>query len=206
MPYLNAIIEIHRNTNQTEREITMYENQENQEPKPELTLAEKIEQAVLTKLATTPVKPLLDVLGLEVTGIGSWGQDPTAEQVTIQQELVKLNKSLKAVGESKTYYEERASKFSAMRLELEDYLDENWSDIDEEVRSELCRIFGIDEEVEKSVEITIKGSMTITAPRGYDWDNIENDLDIDGSVRITNSDLDEYGYGFSVDDVDVEVD
>jgi hypothetical protein len=184
----------------------MYENQENQEPKPELTTDEKIAQAGLTELATTPVKPLLDVLELEVTGIGSWGQDPTAEQVTIQQELVKLNKSLKAVGESKKYYEERADKFSGMRAELEDYLDENWSDIDEEVRSELCRIFGIDEQVEKSVEITIKGSITITAPRGYDWDNIENDLDIDGSVSITNSDLDEYGYGFSVDDVDVEVD
>ena len=74
------------------------------------------------------------------------------------------------------------------------------------MREKLCEIFRIDQEVTKTVNVTITGSLDITAPRGYDWDDIENDLDIDGTVCVNNSDLDTSGYGFSVDDTEIEVD
>jgi hypothetical protein len=199
-------MEIH---NQTESEITMLENQENNQA-PELTVEQKLEQIVcmprnLLEVSDVTVKPILDVLGLEVKGVG-WYSEPTAEQVTIRQELIKLNK---LVVNTETTSEQRRNEVSDFRnkvSKLEDYLDENWDSIDEEVRDELCDIFGIDQEVTKTVNVTITGSLDITAPRGYDWDNIENDIEIDGTVSINNSDLDTSGYGFSIDDTEVEVD
>ena len=199
-------MEIH---NQTESEITMLENQENNQ-EPELTVEQKLEQIVcmprnLLEVSDVTVKPILDILGQEVRGVGFY-TEPTAEQVTIRQELVKLNK---LVVNTEATSEQRWNDLVSLRRkvsELEDYLDENWDNIDEEVRDQLCELFGIDQEVTKTVNVTITGSLEITAPRGYDWDNIENDIEIDGSVRITNSDLDESGYGFSVDDTEVEVD
>ena len=187
----------------------MLENQENNQA-PELTAEEKLQQIVifphnLLEVSDIAVKPMLDILGLEVKGVG-WYSEPTAEQVTIRQELIKLNK---LVVNTETTSEQRWNDLVALRRkvsELEDYLDENWDSIDEEVREKLCEIFGIDQEVTKTVNVTITGSIEITAPRGYDWDYIENDIEIDGSVRITNSDLDGSSYGFSVDDTEVEVD
>jgi hypothetical protein len=186
----------------------MYENQENQEVKPELTTEEKLAEAGLTTLATTPVKPLADVLGLEVKFYGylDSGWVTGGDKVTIRHELEHLHKAIKNSEADKQNWYAKWQELSRKRGELEDYLDENWDSIDEEVRDKLCEIFDIDQEVTKTVNITITGSLEVTAPRGYDWDNIENDLEIDGSVRITNSDLDEASYGFDVSDTEVEVD
>lgn len=189
----------------------MLENQEPQEnQEPELTVEQKLEQIVcmprnLLEVSDVTVKPILDVLGLEVKG-ANYYTEPTAEQVTIRQELIKLNKLVSDLTETVKSWKDQYYAMDSKRDSLEEYLDENWDDIDEEVRDKLCSIFGIDETVTKTVNITITGSLDIEAPRGYDWDDIENDIEIDGSVRITNSDLDESGYGFSVDDTEVEVD
>lgn len=189
----------------------MLENQEPQEnQEPELTVEQKLEQIVcmprnLLEVSDVTVKPILDVLGLEVKG-ANYYTEPTAEQVTIRQELIKLNKLVTEKDQILTQRREEVRTLENRVCEVEEYLDENWADIDEEVRDELCRIFKIDDTVTKTVNITITGSLEIEAPRGYDWDNIENDLEIDGTVRITDSDLSESGYGFSIDDIEVEVD
>jgi hypothetical protein len=190
----------------------MLENQENNQDTPavELTVEQKLEQIVcmprnLLEVSDVTVKPILDVLGLEVKGTG-WYSGPTADEVTIRQELVKLNKLVTEKDEILTQRREEIGTLRGRVSDLEEYLDENWSDIDEEVRDKLCEIFKIDDTVTKTVNITITGSLEIEAPRGYDWDDIENDLDIDGTVRISNSDLDTSGYGFSIDDVEIEVD
>jgi hypothetical protein len=52
----------------------------------------------------------------------------------------------------------------------------------------------------------VKGTIDITAPRGYDWDNIENDLNPCVEVSIDNSELEESGYGWSHDETEIEVD
>jgi hypothetical protein len=177
---------------------------------PELTVEDKLRAIVIyphnyLEVADAPVKPILDVLGLEVKGTG-WYSGPTADEVTIRQELVKLNKLVTEKDEILTQRREDIGTLRGRVSDLEEYLDENWADIDEEVRDKLCEIFKIDDTVTKTVNITITGSLEIEAPRGYDWDDIENDLDIDGKVHVTNSDLSESGYGFSIDDTEVEVD
>jgi predicted nuclease with TOPRIM domain len=54
---------------------------------------------------------------------------------------------------------------------LEEYLDENWDSLDDHAE-EIAKIFDIDTEVEKEVEVTISGTMTIKAPRSFDWDDL----------------------------------
>lgn len=186
----------------------MYENQENQEPKPELTVEEKLAEAGLTELATTPVKPLADVLGLDVKFYGyiDNGWVTGGEKVTIRHELTHLHKNLKSLETEKQEWYVKWQELSRKVGKLEDYLDDNWSDIDEEVRNELCEIFGIEDTVTRTVNITITGTLEVTAPRGYDWDDIENDLDITADATITNSDLEDARYGFDLDDTEVEVD
>jgi len=186
----------------------MYENQENQEPKPELTTEEKLAEAGLTELATTKVKPLADVLGLEVKFYGyvDNGWVNGGDEVTIRQELEHLHKNLKNLETEKQGYYQSLSEANRKVSKLETYLDDNWDDIDEEIREKLCEIFDIEDTVTRTVNITITGTLEVTAPRGYDWDNIENDLEITADATITNSDLEDAGYGFSHDDTEVEVD
>ena len=178
---------------------------ENQEPKPELTTDEKIAEAGLTELATTPIKPLLDVLGLEVKFFGYvengwWTNDP---RTTLKQELTHLNKAIVNLETDKQDYYSRLRKEQNKVTKLEEYLDENWDDIDEEVRDELCEIFDISAEITKTVNITITGTVEVTAPRGYDWDDIENALSVDVSVD-GNSDMELDS--FSVDDLEIQAD
>ena len=178
---------------------------ENQEPKPELTTDEKIAEAGLTELATTPIKPLLDVLSLEVKFFGYvengwWTNDP---RTTLKQELTHLNKAIVNLETDKQDYYSRLRKEQNKVTKLEEYLDENWDDIDEEVRDELCEIFDISAEITKTVNITITGTVEVTAPRGYDWDDIENALSVDVSVD-GNSDMELDS--FSVDDLEIQAD
>ena len=188
----------------------MLENQENnpETTAVELTVEQKLEQFVcmprnLLEVSDVTVKPILDILGLEVRGKG-WYSEPTAEQVTIRQELVKLNK---LVTEKDEILEQRRREVTTLEgrvSKLEEYLDENWSDIDEDLRDELCSIFNIEAEVTKTIKITVEGTIEITAPRGYDWDNIDSDLNPCVEVEISNSELESAGYGFSHDDTTIE--
>jgi len=190
----------------------MLENQEPQEnQEPELTVEQKLEQIVcmprnLLEVSGVTVKPILDVLGLEVKGTGLWGNEPNAEQVTIRQELTRLNRIVTDKENALVQRRNEVSDFRSKVSELEEYLDENWDNIDEDLRDKLCEIFNIEQEVTKTVTISITGTIDITAPRGYDWDNIENDIDPCVEVNITDTDLEQSGYGFSHDDTTIEVD
>lgn len=181
--------------------------EENQEVTPELTIDEKIAQAGLTELSATLIKPLLEILGLETTFYGYvdnvW---VTNDTVPLRQELESLHKVIKSAKSEKDGWYEKYRELNRKRDKVEEFLDENWSDLDEEVRDELCEIFGIEAEVTKTVNIMVKGTIDITAPRGYDWDNIEDDLNPCVEVSIDNSDLEESGYGWSHDETEIEVD
>lgn len=187
----------------------MLENQEPQEnQEPELTVEQKLQATVIfphnyLEVADAPVKPILDVFGLEPKAVG-WYSGPTAEEVTIRQELIKLNKLVTEKDEILTQRRSEVSTLEGRVSELEEYLDENWDDIDDEVRGKLCQIFRIEETVEREVTISMSGSVTVTAPRGYNWDNIDDDIDFDVTVSVSG-DLETYGYGFSVDESDIEV-
>ena len=79
---------------------------------------------------------------------------------------------------------------------LEEYLDENWESLDDHATA-IAEIFDIDTDVEKEVEVSISGTMTIKAPRGYDWDDLSYtsfEVSIDthwsNEFSIENYDLD----------------
>ena len=185
------------------------ENQEPQEPQ-ELTIEEKLAQIVifprnLLEVSEIPVKNLTDILGLEVKG-SSYYYGPKDEEVTIRQELVKLHQLLTDEYEiRKRYFDEKVALQNKIDR-LETYLDENWDDIDEEVRDEICDIFGFEQEVTKYVTIKVEGTVEVKAPRGYDWDNIGEDIDYEIALSYTNSDLEEVGYGFDASDFSAEAD
>jgi predicted nuclease with TOPRIM domain len=91
----------------------------------------------------------------------------SVEELTAEVE--RLTKEL----EFATSENERVSKWwrdlERKKEALEEYLDENWDDIEAE---QVAEIMGIDAEVEKEVSVEISGTMTIKAPRGFDWDDI----------------------------------
>ena len=185
----------------------MLENQDTPAT-PELTIDEKLANANLTDLANTPVKPLLDVLGQATTFYGYvdnyWISG--GDKVTVRMELTHLAKVIKELEATKqSYYSDLQAEKRKVE-KLEDYLDENWDDIDEEVREKLCDIFDIEAEVTKTVTITVTGTTEITAPRGYDWDSIGDDIDLNCETIINSTELTEASYGFSHDNTEVEVD
>lgn len=189
----------------------MLENQENNQENQavELTVDEKLAQAEMSiqLLAVTRVKPLLDILGLPTRFYGyienEWGSQ---DLVTVRLELEKLNQLLTEAEQETNALREQLRSHTRRVTEVEDYLDENWEDIDEEVREKLCDLFGIDPRVTKSVTVTITGTIDISAPRGYDWDNIGEDLNYDLDIHLENSDLEQEGYGWSGDDFTAEAD
>jgi predicted RNase H-like nuclease (RuvC/YqgF family) len=86
---------------------------------------------------------------------------------------------------------------------LEEYLNENWDDLDEHAEA-IAELFGIDTEVEKEVQVEISGTMTIKAPRSFDWDDIKYtsfDVSIDTSW---SSDFSIESYDLDVNDTTVQ--
>jgi len=99
--------------------------------------------------------------------------EPTEPQPKSMDELVAENEMLTKQLETANFWRSRnaetLSNLESKVEELEEYLDENWDDIDAE---RVAEIMGIDTEVEKEVSVSISGTMRVKAPRGYDWDDL----------------------------------
>jgi hypothetical protein len=172
----------------------------------EPTIAEKLATAGLTELAETKVAPLATALGLEVK---HYGYDENynyvgRDDVTIQQELAKLHKII-----ANHEYEARGerSKLNTLRMKvsrLEEYLDENWDTMHEGTREELCEMFDIEQEVTKTITITVSGTVEVTAPRGFDWDNLDDTLNVDVSVTGSTWHSEVSVSDFDQDDLTIE--
>lgn len=186
----------------------MLENQENNQAV-ELTVDEKLANAdeSIRLLSATRVKPLLDILGLPTRFYGyvegEWVGEDTA---TVRLELEHLNKMITDNHNEVKRYQDRLREVRNQFEQLESFLDDNWDDLDESTRSSICNILGIEESVTKTVNVTITGTIDITAPRGYDWDNISSDLNYNIDISLENSDLEQDGYGWSEDDFSAEAD
>jgi predicted transcriptional regulator len=86
---------------------------------------------------------------------------------------------------------------------LEEYLDENWDSLDDHAE-EIAKIFDISTEVEKEVEVTISGTMTIKAPRSYDWDDLRHtSFEVSIDTHWSNEFSIE-SYDLDVNDTDVQ--
>lgn len=81
---------------------------------------------------------------------------------------------------------------------LEEWLDENWDDLGD-LAEQIAEIFGFEMEVEKEVEVSISGTMTVKAPRGYDWDDLRY-------TSFTASIEADWGSDFTIESYDLDVD
>ena len=87
---------------------------------------------------------------------------------------------------------------------LEEWLEEEGDSLTKRQVEEICEIFGWDNEVTKTVTVSVEFELEISAERGFDWTNLdEYDFAVSieknghGDWRITNEDA-------SVTDVTVD--
>jgi predicted nuclease with TOPRIM domain len=99
--------------------------------------------------------------------------EPTEPVVKSIEELTAENETLTKQLENANFWRTRITdtltKLESKVEELETYLDDEWDSIEAE---RVAEIMGIDTEVEKEVSVSISGTMTVKAPRGYDWDDL----------------------------------
>ena len=99
--------------------------------------------------------------------------EPTEPVVKSIEELTAENETLTKQLENANFWRNRITttltELESKVEQLEEYLDDNWDSIEAE---RVAEIMGIDTEVEKEVSVSISGTMTVKAPRGYDWDDL----------------------------------
>lgn len=99
---------------------------------------------------------------------------PTVE--ALQQKVAELENKLSLRTQQWEVADKQVRKYAAQVASFEEVLKENSWDFDGETLSDLASYFNLTLEREYSVEITIRFSGTVTAPPGYDMDNLENAL------------------------------
>lgn len=115
----------------------------------------------------------------------------------MQNQIENLTTALAKKTEDYEFLVQKNHKHNRQVGELEDFLKENHSYMDSDHVEEIAGIFDISLEKDYDVTITVTFSGTVSAPMGYDMDDLENDIQAD----IENS-----YYGNSSITVDVSED
>ena len=110
-------------------------------------------------------------------------------------EIATLTKELETANFWRNRLTTTLSELETKVEQLTEYLDENWDDIEAE---QIAEIMGIDTEVEKEVQVEISGTMTIKAPRSFDWDDL-NYLSFEVSIDT------HWSNAFSIESYDLDV-
>jgi predicted nuclease with TOPRIM domain len=99
--------------------------------------------------------------------------EPTEPVAKSVKELTAENETLTKQLENANFWRNRITttltELESKVEQLEEYLDDEWDSIEAE---RVAEIMGIDTEVEKEVSVSISGTMTIKAPRNFDWDDL----------------------------------
>lgn len=93
-----------------------------------------------------------------------------------QTMIADLQKRLEEKNADWGYIRQELTTVRNQVAELENFLKETYTDMDESHVEQIASIFGIQLEREYFVTITATFSGTVTAPLGYDMDDLENDL------------------------------
>ena len=131
--------------------------------------------------------------------------DPSFDTATItpypptplEEKVADLEKQLKTTTDNYEYVRERLRKRENQVEDLESFLKENHSYMDSDHVEEIASFFNIALEKDYDVIITVTFSGIVSAPMGYDMDDLENDI----SANIENA-----YYGNSSITVDVSED
>jgi len=99
---------------------------------------------------------------------------PTYEE--LQSKVISLESNLKSMTDNWEYARDRLRKRDNQVSDLESFLKENHSYMDSDHVEEIAGFFGIALERDYDVTITVVFSGTVSAPMGYDMDDLENDI------------------------------
>jgi predicted nuclease with TOPRIM domain len=122
--------------------------------------------------------------------------EPVAKSVEeLTAEIATLTKELETANFWRTRITTTLTELESKVEQLEEYLDDEWDSIEAE---RVAEIMGIDTEVEKEVSVSISGTMTVKAPRGYDWDDLSYSS-FEVSIETNWSET------FSIESYDLEV-
>ena len=81
----------------------------------------------------------------------------------------------------------------------EEWIDGEGDNLTERQVEELCEALGIENEITKTVRVDVQFTLEITAPRTFDWDNLD-----DSSFSVS---IERAGYGdeWSIDSTDEDI-
>jgi hypothetical protein len=99
---------------------------------------------------------------------------PTMQE--LEQRYRDLESKLWDMTASMEYHRLDATRYSNYINSFENALKENSWDFDAETMNDLASYFDINLEREYTVDITVRFSGTVTVPRDYDIDYLENDV------------------------------
>jgi len=110
--------------------------------------------------------------------------DPSMDTATVPptfgdlmtEKIADLEKQLKTTTDNYEYVREQLRKRNNQVEDLESFLKENHSYMDSDHVEEIASFFNIALEKDYDVEITVRFSGTVSAPLGYDMDDLENDI------------------------------
>ena len=95
----------------------------------------------------------------------------------------------------------RIERYRSQASELEQYLTDNWDEDTEEHFKAIADIFKISLTKSFSVEVSISGRLTVTAPIGTTEDEIASQLE--ASIESNYSDISVEDYHLDIDNVDI---
>ena len=95
----------------------------------------------------------------------------------------------------------RIERYRSQVSELEQYLTDNWDEGTEEHFKAIADIFNISLTKSFSVEVSISGRLTVTAPIGTTEDEIASQLE--ASIESNYSDISVEDYHLDIDNVDI---
>ena len=118
------------------------------------------------------------------------------------QKIAELQTALEKKTEDYEFLVQKNHKHNRQVGELEDFLKENHSYMDSDHVEEIAGIFDISLEKDYDVTITVTFSGTVSAPMGYDMDDLEND--IQASIENSYSGNSSITVDVSEDSMDIE--
>jgi chromosome segregation ATPase len=104
-------------------------------------------------------------------------QDLERAVVDLTTEINRLNSEVEALQSDREFWRGKANERMLMIDNLEEWLKEQQNYIDEEFIQSLVDIFGLELTQDYDVQVTVTFSGTVTAPLGYDMDELENALE-----------------------------
>ena len=115
----------------------------------------------------------VDITDAEVATISPY--PPTMEE--LERNIAQLKNDLEIAESRRSTYANMYTNLQEKVDELEGYIKENFSYIDEEISQRLVEIFGLEITQEYDVQVTVTFTGTVAAPLNFDMDALENELE-----------------------------